>query len=72
MSVDETRYFITAPGATDEELAALIAVLEARRVPEGPKPGSDRPPASGWNAYHRAIATHHQPGRDAWRSAIRF
>lgn len=72
MSAEDSPYRVVAPGATDQELAALIAVLEARRVPDGPMPNDDRPAASGWNARHRAIATHHQPGRDAWRSTIRF
>ncbi|MFV0429420.1 MAG: acyl-CoA carboxylase subunit epsilon [Arachnia sp.] len=70
---DEPRYRVSAPGATDDELTALIAVLAGRAAaPDQLRSAEDRPLAGGWKSYYRTVRTQHAPGRDAWRTSIRF
>ncbi len=72
MTGDAPRYVVTGSGATDEELAALLSVLEARAGSDTLKAGSDRPLAGGWKSYYRTVRQQAAPGREAWRTSIRF
>ena len=51
---------------TDEELAAVLLVLSARRAPE-PAP-AERPRSTGWSAYWRGVRTPLVHGPGAWRA----
>jgi hypothetical protein len=53
---------------TEEELAALVAVVAARAAastPAKPKPRSE------WGHPARAVRGPHRPGPDAWRNSAR-
>lgn len=65
-------YSVGRSQATDDELAALFAILQARSVTDTLKAGSDRPLAGGWKSYYRTIRQPAAPGREAWRTSIRF
>lgn len=52
--------------ASDEELAALVAVLAAKAV-EAPAAPAPRP--SSWAAYWRTIDAAVPTGRDGWRAS---
>ena len=65
-------FTIARTGATDEELAAVVAVLRARASSERLRAGSDRPLAGGWKSYYRTIRQQAAPGQQAWRTSIRF
>ncbi|MDO5082395.1 MAG: acyl-CoA carboxylase epsilon subunit [Arachnia propionica] len=69
--VEQPRFTVSG-GATDEELAALVAVLSAALAPDTLKPAADRPLAGGWKSYYRTVRTPLVNGRDAWRTFIRF
>lgn len=53
---------------TDEELAALVAVLRASSHPDRLRSADDRPPAGGWTSYYRTVRVPLVSGRDAWRT----
>lgn len=72
MNIEKPVYSVGRSEANVEELAALFAVLQARSMGETLKAGSDRPLAGGWKSYYRTIRNQAAPGRDAWRSSIRF
>ncbi len=72
MSEDRPVYSIGRTRATDEELAAVLAVLQARATSDTLKAGSDRPLAGGWKSYYRTVRQQTVPGREAWRTSIRF
>lgn len=65
-------YSVDTGQATDDELAALFAILQARSVADTLKAGTDRPLAGGWKSYYRTIRQPAAPGREAWRTSIRF
>jgi Acyl-CoA carboxylase epsilon subunit len=52
---------------TPEELAALVAVVAARRAP--PTDESERP--STWAAYWRSVRTPLRHGATGWRDSTR-
>lgn len=78
MNGDETTaeqaplYSVATGHATDEELAALFAILQARSITDSLKAASDRPLAGGWKSYYRTVRQSAAPGREAWRNLIRF
>ena len=72
MSEERPLYSVTRGQATDEELAALFALLQVRSMSETLKPGTDRPLAGGWKSYYRTVRQQTAPGREAWRTGIRF
>jgi len=51
---------------TDDELAALVAVISAKAAAP---PGADAEPPSNWAAYWRRVRTPLRPGRGAWRAS---
>ena len=56
---------------TDEELAALVAVVAARRAEVGADTAADARSmrASGWIDRSRALRGPHRPGPHGWRAA---
>ena len=67
------RYDIRAARATEEEIAALVVVLQALGMAEDRlKAADDRPLAGGWKSYYRTVRQQLVYGRDAWRTYIRF
>ena len=67
------RYGIRAAGATEEEVAALVVVLQALDMADDRlKAADDRPLAGGWKSYYRTVRQQLVYGRDAWRTNIRF
>ncbi|RMB62266.1 acyl-CoA carboxylase subunit epsilon [Tessaracoccus antarcticus] len=72
MTADEPLYAVSRTQATDEELAAVFAVLQARASTDTLKAGTDRPLAGGWKSYYRTVRQSTSPGREAWRTSIRF
>ncbi len=67
------RYDIRAAGATEEEIAALVVVLQVLDMAEDRlKAADDRPLAGGWKSYYRTVRQQLVYGRDAWRTYIRF
>lgn len=52
---------------TDEELGALIVVLNAKRRASRLRSADDRPLAGGWKSYYRIMRAPLIPGREAWR-----
>ena len=68
-----TEYSVAKGYATDEELAAVMAVLAARSSSDDKlKAADDRPLAGGWNSYYRTVRPVLTYGRDAWRTYRRF
>jgi hypothetical protein len=56
---------VITPGATEEEIAALVAVLSAAGAPAEP----DRKPRSGWAAAHRRLRPTPPHGPGGWRAS---
>ena len=65
----EPLFRVVKGAPTDEELAAIIAVLigQLRAAPEPPA----RPAASGWSAYWRGVRAPLAPGPGSWRASGR-
>lgn len=57
---------------TDDEIAAIAAVLKVIRV-NGvvAEETDDRPLAGGWSTYLRAMRRTPPPGREAWKYSAR-
>ena len=69
MTLTEEPLFRVVKGTpTEEELAALVAVLTMRSGAGTPEP---EPRASGWSAYWRSVRAPVQPGPEAWRMSGR-
>ena len=58
---------ILTPGATDEEVAALVAVVSAMAVAGAEERTRTPPPA--WSAPARRVRTTLRPGSGAWRAS---
>jgi hypothetical protein len=64
-----TDFTIIKGNPTDEELAAVIAVLSAQlAVPASAEPG---PSLSPWATYWREAKNPPHPGPGAWQAAVR-
>ena len=64
---------IVAGDPTDEELAALGAVIIAlRRARPAPHVPATSTLAGGWRSYWHTVRTPLVPGREAWRSTFRM
>ncbi|SDT06087.1 acyl-CoA carboxylase subunit epsilon [Microlunatus soli] len=59
---------ITQGNPTDEEIAAVVAVITARSVAPT---AADAAPRSGWAAYWRAVRAPLPPGPGSWQAAYR-
>ena len=53
---------------SEEETAALLAVLYAGSRQEPLRSADDRPRAGGWASYYRGVRSQLIYGRDAWRT----
>lgn len=53
---------------TEEEIAAVVAVLLTRSES---RPAEPDPPRSGWAAYWRSVGAPIQPGPGRWQAAVR-
>ena len=68
MTEPEVAFSVVKGSPTDEELAALVAVLTLAGRSTEPEP-TRRP--SGWSAYWRTVRAPIIPGPDAWRISAR-
>ena len=70
MSTDEpaVAFSVVKGSPTDEEVAALVAVLTLANRSSEPAPAT-RP--SGWSAYWRTVRAPITPGPNAWRMSGR-
>ena len=67
MSDDEPLLRILTPGATDEEVAALVAVVSALAAADA---GQSAPaPHPEWSARHRTLRRTLRHGPGAWRAS---
>lgn len=57
---------------TEEEVAAVTAVLAAASGSGELRSADDRPLAGGWKSYYRTLRTPLNTGRDAWRTYHRL
>jgi hypothetical protein len=63
---------VISGGASDEEIAAVLAVILARSGESGEQVEAEQPPASTWAdpvSRHRGVGTVFAPGRDGWRTS---
>lgn len=58
----------TAGNPTDEEIAAVVAVLSAQATAPPAVPEQQR---SGWAAYWRTVKAPIQPGPGQWQAVVR-
>ena len=69
----EQLLHIVAGEPTDEELAALGAVIVAlRRARPAPHAPATSSLAGGWRSYWHTVRTPLVPGREAWRATFRM
>jgi acyl-CoA carboxylase epsilon subunit len=66
--MDEPLFQVVKGSPTEEELAALVAVLALQRSSAAAAP---MPRESGWSAYWRSVRAPVQPGPEAWRMSGR-
>ncbi|HJE51546.1 MAG TPA: acyl-CoA carboxylase subunit epsilon [Tessaracoccus flavescens] len=57
---------------TEEEVAAVAAVLAAAARTGTLRSADDRPLAGGWKSYYRTVRSPLVGGRDAWRTYNRM
>jgi len=69
--VTEPLSFVKAH-LTEEEIAAVTAVLTVASRPEKLRSADDRPLAGGWKSYYRTLRPPLVSGRDAWRTYHRL
>ena len=58
----------TAGNPSEEEIAAVVAVLTAQAAA---RPAEPEPPRSGWAAYWRSVKAPIEPGPGKWQDAVR-
>lgn len=66
MSEETIRF--TAGNPTEEEIAAVVAVLMAQAAA---RPVEAQPSPSGWAAYWRSVGAPVRPGPGSWQAAVR-
>ncbi|MHA7859850.1 acyl-CoA carboxylase subunit epsilon [Tessaracoccus sp. Y36] len=57
---------------TEDEMAAVTAVLVASARRETLRSAADRPLAGGWKSYYRTVRGPLITGREAWRTFNRM
>jgi hypothetical protein len=62
---EASRLTIVNPDATDEEIAAIVAVFSSL----GGSPQPSKEPVSTWAARHRRVRPPLRPGPGAWRAS---
>jgi hypothetical protein len=65
---NEPLFRVVKGSPTEEELAALVAVLTLRSGGGATEPETRE---SGWSAYWRSVRAPVQPGPEAWRMSGR-
>lgn len=68
MSDEQPVIRFTAGNPTEEEIAAVVAVLSAQTTTPPAEPEQRR---SGWAAYWRTVKAPIQPGPGQWQAAVR-
>lgn len=63
---------LSGASLTEEEVAAVMAVIHASAGAEHLHPADDRPLAGGWNSYYRTVRSSLVRGRGAWRTYHRL
>ena len=66
---DQPMFSVVKGSPTDEEVAALVAVLTLAGRSSAPETETTRP--SGWAAYWRTVRAPIIPGPNAWRMSAR-
>ncbi|GAA1389335.1 acyl-CoA carboxylase subunit epsilon [Luteococcus peritonei] len=62
------RIEVVGGNPSDDEVGAVMAVLQAAMAAGAPaQKNDDRPLAGGWKSYTRTIRRQVMPGREAWR-----
>ncbi len=69
---DSESISLTKASLSDEEMAAVVAVLSAAARSERLRSADDRPLAGGWKSYYRTLRPPLVSGRDAWRTYHRL
>ena len=71
MSMD-AQFSVTAGNPTDDELAAVLAVLSASVAEAGRAKDRGGMPPMDWRSYWRVVREPVRLGRDAWRTTFRW
>jgi hypothetical protein len=71
MSMD-AQFSVTAGNPTDDELAAVLAVLSASVAEAGRARDRGGMPPMDWRSYWRVVREPVRLGRDAWRTTFRW
>jgi hypothetical protein len=66
--MSEAGFRVVAGNPTEEEIAAVVAVLTAVAAAH---PAEPEQPRSGWAAYWRSVRAPIQPGPGKWQAAVR-
>lgn len=67
----QAEFSVAKGNPTDEELGALMAVLQASTAGHAQTPADDRPVAGGWKSHYRRLRRPLLAGREGWRGAFR-
>lgn len=62
----------TKANLTDDEVAAVTAVLASASRRDTLRSADDRPLAGGWKSYYRTVRSPLITGREAWRTFHRM
>lgn len=71
MSID-SQFKVTGGNPTDDELAAVIAVLSASAAEANLAKDRGGMPPMSWRSYWRVVREPVKLGRDAWRTTYRW
>jgi hypothetical protein len=64
--VTDQRLILIKGGATTEEVAAVVAVLQAA---SSVAPAAEKAPGSEWSSHARKVRPTHHNGPGGWRSS---
>lgn len=71
-AAEPPRIEVVGGTLSDEEVGAVVAVLQAALAANAPaQANDDRPLAGGWKSYVRVMRRQMMPGREAWRQSGR-
>lgn len=68
----DAQFSVTAGNPTDDELAAVLAVLSASVAEAGRARDRGGMPPMDWRSYWRVVREPVRLGRDAWRTTFRW
>lgn len=69
---EQPTFEFTGATLTEDETAAVVAVLTAASRRVTLRSADDRPIAGGWGSYYRTVRSQLVTGRDAWRTFHRL